>query len=120
METLHVATSEARAGLLADIVGHPTMATIQELDYLNPSMSDDLIRRHLDRLEDAGVIAKHELESGERRRDFPLPVPHGDKSRTGAVRPQRPVPGQRLAATVADRRKDGADPRDRIDAAARD
>ena len=36
METLHVATSEARAGLLADIVGHPTMATIQELDYLNP------------------------------------------------------------------------------------
>jgi Fe2+ or Zn2+ uptake regulation protein len=71
METLHVVTSEARAGLLADIVGHPTMATVEKPDYLNPSMSDDLIRRHLDRLEDAGVIAKHEFESGERRRDFP-------------------------------------------------
>ena len=68
---LQEATDDDRAGLLADIVGHPTMATVEELDYLNPSMSDDAIRRHLNRLKDVGVIAKHELEAGERRRDFP-------------------------------------------------
>ena len=47
------------------------MATVEDLDYLNPSMIDDAIQRHLDRLEDADVIARHELEPGERCRDLP-------------------------------------------------
>ena len=48
------------------------MATVEDLDYLNPSMRDDPIRRHLDRLDNAAVIAEHELEPGERHRDFPF------------------------------------------------
>ena len=68
---LQVATDDDRAALLADVVGHPTMASVEELDYLNPSMSEHAVRRHLDRLEAAGVVSTHELEPGERLRAFP-------------------------------------------------
>ena len=68
---LQVATDDDRAALLADVVGHPTMASVEELDYLNPSMSEHAVRRHLDRLEAADVVSTHELEPGERLRAFP-------------------------------------------------
>ena len=68
---LQVATDDDRAAILADVVWHPTMASVEELDYLNPSMSEHAVRRHLDRLEAADVVSTHELEPGERLRAFP-------------------------------------------------
>jgi DNA-binding transcriptional ArsR family regulator len=68
---LQASTDSTRANILADIVGHPTMPTVEELDYTNPSLSDDSIRRHLSRLQDAGVVVKHELEPGDRHKQFP-------------------------------------------------
>jgi DNA-binding transcriptional ArsR family regulator len=69
---LQVATDTTRANLIADIVGHPRDSiTVEELDYLNPALSDDTIRRHLDILQEAGVVTERALEPGERYRDYP-------------------------------------------------
>lgn len=69
---LEKATDKKRSDLLADIVGHPTGApSVEELDYMNPDLSEDAIRRHLQELEDVDVITRSELEPGERLRDYP-------------------------------------------------
>lgn len=69
---LQEATDTTRANLLADIVGHPEGAiTVEELDYMNPDLSADSIRRHLNRLQDVGVVTERVLPTGERRRDYP-------------------------------------------------
>lgn len=66
------ATDKKRADLLADIVGHPKgMPTVEELDFMNPPLSEYSIRRHLDELIDAGIVREHELPTGERLRDYP-------------------------------------------------
>lgn len=69
---LQKATDKKRADLLADIVGHPRGApSVEELDYMNPPLSDDAIRRHLKTLIDVDVVAELELEEGDRLRDYP-------------------------------------------------
>lgn len=69
---LQAATKKKRADLLSDIVGHPKGApSVEELDYMNPPLSEDAIRRHLQALEDVGVLRSRELEKGERVRNFP-------------------------------------------------
>ncbi|MCU4974749.1 ArsR family transcriptional regulator [Halobacteria archaeon AArc-m2/3/4] len=69
---LQKATDKKRADLLADIVGHSKgMPSVEELDYMNPPLSDDAIRRHLETLEDVGVVREREFEVGERLRDYP-------------------------------------------------
>jgi DNA-binding transcriptional ArsR family regulator len=69
---LQEATDTKRANLIADIVGHPrNSTTVEELDYMNPGLSDDAIRRHLDTLQGAGVVAERALDPGERHRDYP-------------------------------------------------
>lgn len=69
---LGIATDERRAALLADIVGHPAgMATLEELDYMNPPLSRNAIQRHLAELQEVGVIREHELAVGERVRGCP-------------------------------------------------
>jgi DNA-binding HxlR family transcriptional regulator len=69
---LQKATDKKRADLLSDIVGHPKgMPSVEELDYMNPPLSDDAIRRHLAALEDVGVVQEREFETGERLRDYP-------------------------------------------------
>lgn len=69
---LQEATDTKRANLIADIIGHPrNSTTVEELDYMNPGLSDDAIRRHLDTLQDVGVVAERALDPGERRRDYP-------------------------------------------------
>jgi len=69
---LQRATDKKRADIIADIVGHPQGApTVEELDYMNPPLSSDAIRRHLNTLEDAGVVRVREFEPGDRLRDFP-------------------------------------------------
>ncbi|WP_290816973.1 ArsR family transcriptional regulator [Halovivax sp.] len=69
---LQKATDKKRADILSDVVGHPKgLPSVEELDYTNPSLSDDAIRRHLRTLADVGVVREREFETGERLRDYP-------------------------------------------------
>jgi DNA-binding HxlR family transcriptional regulator len=69
---LQRATDKKRADVIADIVGHPQGApSVEELDYMNPPLSDDAIRRHLDTLEEAGVVRRQAFEPGERVGGYP-------------------------------------------------
>jgi DNA-binding HxlR family transcriptional regulator len=69
---LQKATDKKRADILADIVGHPEgLPSVEELDYMNPPLSDDAIRRHLQELMDVGVVNERAFEPGERLRDYP-------------------------------------------------
>ena len=69
---LQKATDKTRANLLADIVGHPKGApSVKELDYMNPSLEADAIRRHLKILQDVGVVEEIVVEPGERIRGYP-------------------------------------------------
>ncbi|MFB6189857.1 MAG: ArsR family transcriptional regulator [Halapricum sp.] len=69
---LQKSTDKKRADILADIVGHPKGApSVEELDYMNPSLSDDAIRRHLKTLMEVGVVRELEVEKGKRVREYP-------------------------------------------------
>jgi DNA-binding transcriptional ArsR family regulator len=69
---LQKATDKQRANLLADIVGHPQGApSVKELDYMNPSLEADAIRRHLSILQDVGVVDVLVVEPGDRVRGYP-------------------------------------------------
>jgi len=69
---LQKATDRQRANLIADIVGHPEGApSVEELDYMNPSLGADAIRRHLGILQDVGVIEERVVEPGDRVRGYP-------------------------------------------------
>lgn len=71
-QALQKATDKKRANLIADIVGHPKgKPSVEELDYMNPSLSEDAIRRHLSTLQEVGVVEEVELEVGERLREYP-------------------------------------------------
>lgn len=71
-EALRLSTQDNRANLLADIVGHPKAApSVAELDYMNPSLKEDAIRKHLQRLQDGGVIEELVVEPGDRVRGYP-------------------------------------------------
>lgn len=69
---LQKSTDKKRADILADVVGHPEGApSVEELDYMNPDLSADSIRRHLKTLESVGVVRELEIERGDRVREFP-------------------------------------------------
>lgn len=69
---LQRATDQTRANLIADIVGHPQGApSVQELDYMNPALGEDAIRRHLGVLQDVGVVVELVVEPGNRVRGYP-------------------------------------------------
>ena len=69
---LQKATGQARANLIADIVGHPQGApSVQELDYMNPALGEDALRRHPSVLADVGVIAELGFAPGDRVRGYP-------------------------------------------------
>lgn len=69
---LQKATDKQRANLIADVVGHPKGApSVKELDYMNPSLEADAIRRHLSILQDVGVLQELVVPSGERVRGYP-------------------------------------------------
>ena len=69
---LQRATDKQRANLIADVVGHPRGApSVKELDYMNPSLESDAIRRHLSILQDVGVVEALVIEPGERVRGYP-------------------------------------------------
>lgn len=71
-EALKVVTQDTRAGIVADIVGHPEkMASVRELNHSNPRVERSAIEEHLRTLIDAGVVAKERLPVGERSRDLP-------------------------------------------------
>lgn len=69
---LQKSTDKQRANLIADIVGHPEGApSVKELDYMNPSIKADAIRRHLATLQKVGVVEELVVKSGNRIRGFP-------------------------------------------------
>ncbi|RAW46472.1 ArsR family transcriptional regulator [Halorubrum sp. 48-1-W] len=69
---LQRATDRTRANLIADVVGHPQGApSVRELDYMNPALGEDAIRRHLGVLQDVGVVAELVVEPGDRVRGYP-------------------------------------------------
>lgn len=69
---LQKATDRTRANLIADIVGHPEGApSVKELDYMNPSLEADAIRRHLGILRDVGVVEELVVAPGRRVRGYP-------------------------------------------------
>jgi len=69
---LQKATDTPRANLLADIVGHPKGAPcVKELDYMNPDLGEDAIRRHLNVLEAYGVVEELVVPAGSRIRGYP-------------------------------------------------
>lgn len=69
---LQKATDKKRADILADIVGHPKgMPSVEELEYMNPSLSADAIRRHVQALLDVGVLQERAFDPGDRLRDYP-------------------------------------------------
>lgn len=69
---LQKATDKTRANLIADIVGHPKDApSVRELDYMNPGLEEDAIRRHLSVLQEVDVIEELVVEPGNRIRGFP-------------------------------------------------
>jgi DNA-binding transcriptional ArsR family regulator len=69
---LRKSTDEARANLIADIVGHPKGApSVAELDYMNPSLGEDAVRNHLQELREAGVVEELVVEPGKRVRGYP-------------------------------------------------
>ena len=69
---LQKATDQPRANLIADIVGHPQgTPSVKELDYMNPALGEDAIRRHLGVLQDVEVVAELVVEPGDRVRGYP-------------------------------------------------
>jgi DNA-binding transcriptional ArsR family regulator len=71
-ERLTVVTQETRFALLQDILGHPSeLATLKELDYVNPSKSRTTIRQHLQHLVDAGIVEEVLLPEDRRQNDLP-------------------------------------------------
>lgn len=69
---LQKATDTKRANLLADVVGHPKGApSVRELDYMNPGIEEDAIRRHLQILREVNVLEELVVEPGDRIRGFP-------------------------------------------------
>ena len=71
-ERLTVVTQETRFALLQDILGHPSeLATLKELDYVNPSKSRTTIRQHLQHLVDAGIVEEVLLPENRRQNDLP-------------------------------------------------
>lgn len=69
---LQKATDKKRADILADIVGHPkNLPSVEELDYMNPPLSEHAIRRHLNTLADVGVVREREFEPGNRIGGYP-------------------------------------------------
>jgi len=69
---LQKATDTKRANLIADVVGHPKGApSVRELDYMNPGLEVDAIRRHLQILRDVNVLEELVVEPGDRVRGFP-------------------------------------------------
>ena len=69
---LQKATDRKRANLIPDIVGHPEDApSVKELDYMNPSLEADAIRRHLKTLREVGVVEELVVEPGDRVRGYP-------------------------------------------------
>lgn len=71
-KALQKATDKTRANLIADVIGHPKGApSVDELDYMNPSLEKDAIRNHLKTLQSVGVLEELEIPPGERTRGFP-------------------------------------------------
>lgn len=71
-ERLNVATQQTRFDIVQNIIAHPSqLPTLKELEYFLEGVRKSTIRNHIDKLVDAGVIARVELPRDDRKRDLP-------------------------------------------------
>lgn len=71
-ERLNVVTQETRFDIVQNIIAHPhQLPTLKELDFFLGDVRKSTIRNHLDKLEEAGAIARVELDEDNRKRDLP-------------------------------------------------
>jgi len=69
---LREVTDKNQADILVDIVGHPNgLPSVEELDYMNPHMSNDEIRNNLKTLIDADIVEERKFSPGDRDPNFP-------------------------------------------------
>ena len=47
------------------------MVSMREFGYYNPSLKRNTIQYHLNQLVELGIVEKHKLPKGERKRDLP-------------------------------------------------
>ena len=71
-ERLDVITQETRFDIVQNIVAHPfQLPSLKELDTFMGNVQKSTIRNHLDKLQEANVVAQVELPEDERARDLP-------------------------------------------------
>ncbi|MDY7081631.1 MAG: transcriptional regulator [Halobacteria archaeon] len=71
-ELLDTVTDPSRARIIHTILGHPKeLASVREIDYMNPEMKKSNIDYHLRELVDNGIAEKVSLPKGKRKRDLP-------------------------------------------------
>ena len=71
-ELVHFITQQTRFSLISDILAHPQqLLSMYELGYLNPSVSDATVYKHIQKLIDADVVKEVTLDDHQRRQGYP-------------------------------------------------
>jgi DNA-binding PadR family transcriptional regulator len=71
-ELIHFVTQQTRFALINNILQHPEqLASMYELEELNPSVSDATVYKHIQKLIDAGIVREVALDDGQRRQGYP-------------------------------------------------
>ncbi|MFC5134237.1 MULTISPECIES: MarR family transcriptional regulator [Haloferacaceae] len=71
-ELVHFVTQQTRFALINNILQHPDqLASMYELEELNPSVSDATVYKHIQKLIDAGIVREVALEDDQRRQGYP-------------------------------------------------
>ncbi|TYT61556.1 helix-turn-helix transcriptional regulator [Natrialba swarupiae] len=71
-ELVHFVTQETRFSLIANVVQHPAgLASMYELEQLNPSVSEATVYKHVQKLIEAGILEAVTLPDDERQQGYP-------------------------------------------------
>ncbi|MFC7072614.1 helix-turn-helix transcriptional regulator [Halovenus rubra] len=71
-ELVHFVTQQTRFALVNNILQHPDqLASMYELEELNPSVSDATVYKHIQKLIDAGIVTEVSLDDDQRRQGYP-------------------------------------------------
>ena len=71
-ELVHFITQQTRFSLISDILAHPQQhPSMYELEELNPSVSEAVVYKHVQKLIDAGIVEEVALDDNQRRQGYP-------------------------------------------------
>lgn len=71
-ELVHFVTQQTRFALVNNILQHPKqLASMCELEELNPRVSDATVYKHIQKLIDAGIVKEVALDDDQRRQGYP-------------------------------------------------